>query len=122
MSISRRRFCRQGTPATAAPPGLTQYVSEFIVNTKDEELPAEVLEFAKKSILDGFGLALAGSVSEHRHAVLEYLKELGSSGQASVIVVPGKRGQVPGVRRLRQVARGEVRSHHRSGPVAGKGA
>lgn len=76
-----------GAPAPVAPaaPGLTRYVSEFIVNTRYEDLPPEVLELARKSILDGFGLALAGSVSEHRHAVLEYLHELGSNGQASVV-------------------------------------
>ena len=76
-------------PAASVPkagaPGLTKYVCEFIVNTKYEDIPPEVLELGKKSILDGFGLALAGSVSEHRHAVLEYVKSLGSNGKASVI-------------------------------------
>ena len=72
-------------PKPAVVKGLTQYVCDFVVNTRYEEIPQDVLELAKKSILDGFGLALAGSVSEHRHAVLEYLKALGSDGKASVI-------------------------------------
>ena len=67
------------TVPKAGAPGLTRYVCEFIVNTRYEDIPPEVLELGKKSILDGFGLALAGSVSEHRHAVLEYVKPLGSS-------------------------------------------
>jgi hypothetical protein len=44
-------------------PGLTKYVSEFIVNTKYRDIPEDVLALGRKSILDGFGLALAGSVS-----------------------------------------------------------
>ena len=82
----------QGAPAPKAPgaPGLTKYVSEFVVNAKFADLPPDVLELSKKSILDGFGLALAGSVSEHRHAVLEYVRALGSNGQASVIGTPLK--------------------------------
>jgi 2-methylcitrate dehydratase PrpD len=80
----------QDAPAAAAPsaagaPGLTHLVSEFVVNAKYADLPPEVLDLAKKSILDGFGLALAGSVSEHRHAVLAYVEAIGSSGQASVL-------------------------------------
>ena len=76
-------------PAAPVPkaglPGLTRYVAEFIVNANYQSIPAEVLELGKKSILDGFGLALAGSVSEHCHALLEYLKSLGANGRASVI-------------------------------------
>ena len=78
----RRDFCKsslafaglalnQGRAATAiAPlanpaeelpkaPGLTKYVSEFIVNTKYEDIPENVIVLGKKTILDGFGLALA---------------------------------------------------------------
>jgi hypothetical protein len=42
-------------------PGLTKYVAEFIVNTKYEDIPEEVIELGKKTMLDVFGLALAGS-------------------------------------------------------------
>jgi 2-methylcitrate dehydratase PrpD len=72
-------------PKAAGAPGLTKYVSEFVVKARFEDLPPEVVDLAKKSILDGFGLALAGSVSEHRHAVLEYVRAIGSNGRASVI-------------------------------------
>ena len=69
-------------------PGLTKYVSEFIVNTKYEDIPANVLDLGKKSMLDGFGLALAGSASEMGPLVREYLQNLGVSqgaGKASII-------------------------------------
>jgi 2-methylcitrate dehydratase PrpD len=67
-------------------PGLTKYVCEFIVNTKLEDIPEQVLALGKKSILDGFGLALAGSVSEMGPLVREYLGKLGiTGGNASII-------------------------------------
>ncbi len=39
--------------------GLTRYVAEFVLKLKYEDIPSEVIALAKKSILDGFGLALA---------------------------------------------------------------
>src|SRR5579859_5297724 len=41
--------------------GLTSYVAEFALKLRYEDIPAVVVALAKKSILDGFGLALAGS-------------------------------------------------------------
>ncbi len=77
-------------PCSEAPfpkaPGLTKYVSEFIVNTQYDDIPEEVLELGKKSMLDGFGLALAGSVSVMGPLVREYLQSLEfRDGKASVI-------------------------------------
>lgn len=64
-------------PCTPPPfpetPGLTQYVGEFIVNTRYEDIPAEVIALGKKSILDGLGLALAGTKSPTGPIVLKYL-------------------------------------------------
>lgn len=67
-------------------PGLTKYVSEFIVGTKYEDIPKDVLDLGRKSMLDGFGLALAGSASVLAPLVRQYVKSLGiSEGHASVI-------------------------------------
>src|SRR5215467_1806978 len=44
--------------------GLTNYVGKFVVETKYEDVPAEVIELGKKSILDGLGLVLAGSLAQ----------------------------------------------------------
>jgi len=44
--------------------GLTKYVGTFVTQTKYQEIPADVIELGKKSILDGLGLALAGSRAE----------------------------------------------------------
>src|SRR6202166_4539349 len=75
-------------PAEELPkaPGLTKYVSEFIVNTKYEDIPDNVLTLGKKTILDGFGLALAGSVSAVGPRIRQYIETLGfSEGKASII-------------------------------------
>jgi 2-methylcitrate dehydratase PrpD len=75
-------------PASSFPqsPGLTKYVAEFIVNTKYEDIPENVLELGKKSILDGFGLALAGSVSAMGPLVRKYLQSLGCGGGSASII------------------------------------
>ena len=56
-------------PAAPAPaeelakaPGLTKYVSEFIVNTKYEDIPENVIAIGKKTMLDGFRIG-AGRIS-----------------------------------------------------------
>ena len=67
-------------------PGLTKYVSDFIVGTKYEDIPANVIELGKKTILDGFGLALAGSVSVSGPIIRRYLDAIGlAAGKASII-------------------------------------
>ncbi len=57
--------------------GVTKYVAEFVVDTTVAQIPEDVLELGKKSILDGLGLALAGSVGESGTLVLKYLQNLG---------------------------------------------
>src|SRR6266481_2224843 len=78
------------SPAAAAEfpkaPGLTKSVAEFIVNTKYEEIPADVIDLGKKSILDGFGLALAGSASVMGTIARKYAESFGlGEMKASVI-------------------------------------
>jgi 2-methylcitrate dehydratase PrpD len=78
-------------PAAEFPkaPGLTKAVAEFIVNTKYADIPPDVIELGKKSILDGFGLALAGSVSVMGPIVRQYVKTLGSSEEKASIIGTG---------------------------------
>src|ERR1700682_2196783 len=67
-------------------PGLTRYVAEFALKLKYEDIPAEVIALGKKSILDGFGLALAGSVAETGPLSRKYIQSLGlAQGKATVI-------------------------------------
>src|SRR5215471_35408 len=56
---------------------LTAYVSKFVVDTEISDIPPDVLELGKKSILDGLGLALSGSKAETAGLIQEYLKPFG---------------------------------------------
>jgi 2-methylcitrate dehydratase PrpD len=68
---------------------VTSYVADFIVKTGLADLPGEVVELAKKSILDGLGLALCGSVAKSGEIVRNYLKSesLYSSGSHTATVI-----------------------------------
>lgn len=65
--------------------GLTKYVAQFVLNTKYEDIPSDVLALGKKSILDGFGLALAGSVAESGPICRKYIQSLGLCEGTTVI-------------------------------------
>lgn len=67
------------------PMSLTRSVAEFIVDTPPSAIPSEVRRLGTRSILDGIGLAFAGSVAESAHLVARYLDGLGCSGTATVI-------------------------------------
>lgn len=76
----------QQSPDFTVVPGLTRYVTDFILKTKYEDIPAPVLELGRKSILDGLALALAGSVSEMGPLIRKYIEAQGfSGGKASII-------------------------------------
>ena len=64
--------CAPPFPST---PGLTRYVAEFVANTKYEDIPPDVIELGKKSILDGIGLALSGSKAETADLIQNYVKQ-----------------------------------------------
>ena len=66
--------------------GLTRYVAQFVLDTDYQSIPEKVIALGKKSMLDGLGLALAGSVARSGRILQEYIKNQGiSSGAATVI-------------------------------------
>src|SRR5579864_531140 len=88
LSLGKWRFCGSPDPVDGFPkaPALTRSVAEFIVGTKYADIPQSVIDLGKKSILDGFGLALAGSVSAMGPLVRQYVQSFGSGeGRASII-------------------------------------
>src|SRR5580704_11143479 len=90
LAAGNERLAASPRPAESAAfpkaPGLTKYVSEFIVNTKYANIPPDVIELGRKSILDGFGLALAGSASVMAPLVHRYLQGLGFAGATCSVV------------------------------------
>src|ERR1700730_2732179 len=66
--------------------GLTAYVGRFVATTTYEQIPQEVIELGKKSILDGLGLALAGSRAETGSISRKYVQQMGvCNGKATII-------------------------------------
>jgi len=66
--------------------GVTNYVGRFIVETGFDAIPKDVIELGKKSILDGFGLALAGSRAETGVLCRKYVQSLGICHGGSIII------------------------------------
>ncbi|HEV2386114.1 MAG TPA: MmgE/PrpD family protein [Candidatus Acidoferrales bacterium] len=65
--------------------GLTRSVAEFVLNAKYADLSPEAVEAGRKSMLDGFGLALTGSRARSGELSREYVRSLGPcGGQATV--------------------------------------
>jgi 2-methylcitrate dehydratase PrpD len=92
-AIASTAFLRSAKDAESAAggdfakaPGLTEYVGRFIVSTKYEDIPQDVIELGKKSILDGLGLALAGSRAQTGAICRAYIAQLGiCDGKATII-------------------------------------
>ena len=70
---------------------LTKHVAEFIVATEPEDLSTELLELGKKSILDGFGLALSGSVARSGELVRRHLDDLDLGDGAATVIGGGRK-------------------------------
>src|SRR5712664_4284698 len=88
LALRSERLDASASPAEEFPktPGLTKYVSEFIVNTKYEDVPENVIALGKKTILDGFGLALAGSASTAGPRIRQYIESLGPCGGNCTVI------------------------------------
>ena len=90
MKLTRRTLLL-GTSAglalrAAGNSGLTRYVADFIVRTKFADVPSDVIELGKKSMLDGLGLALAGSVAKLGQITSNYLQLLGVSRVEATVI------------------------------------
>ena len=71
---------------SAVPSGATRGAVDFMVATRYQDLPREVLAAGKKSILDGIGLALVGSVARSGELSRTYLRSLGIQNGAATVV------------------------------------
>src|SRR5579875_2059584 len=75
-----------GEDKPPAKAGLTHYVAEFVVNTKYTDIPENVIEIGRKSILDGLGLALAGSVMKTGDLSRTYINSLGLADRGATVI------------------------------------
>ena len=77
--------------AIPGPESLTAYVADFISSTKFADIPQETVQLGKKSILDGFGLALAGAKAKSGELIRRYLSGLGCNLASSSVLGSGLR-------------------------------
>jgi 2-methylcitrate dehydratase PrpD len=85
LSVSAKSAESSGSDFPKAP-GLTAYVGRFVATTTYEQIPEEVIGLGKKSILDGLGLALAGSRAESGSISRKYVEQIGlCNGKATII-------------------------------------
>ena len=66
--------------------GLTKYVAQFVVQTQLGDIPSAVIELGKKSLLDGIGLAIAGSKLETADILQRYMNSLGFGGAGATVI------------------------------------
>ncbi|MFB0561128.1 MAG: MmgE/PrpD family protein, partial [Candidatus Lokiarchaeia archaeon] len=64
---------------------LQEKMSEFVNKIEYRDLPEEAIMVAKQSLLDYFGVTLAGSVAPIGGIIKSYLEELGSVGPSTVV-------------------------------------
>jgi len=64
---------------------ITAKLAEFIVGTRFENLPGEVVRLAKNSFLDTLGVALGGTIEEAPRLLTRLVRELGGAPTASVV-------------------------------------
>ncbi len=70
---------------------LTHYVARFINETEFKSIPDEVVALGRKSILDGLGLAFAGSVAMSGKLVFEHLDTLALGEGAATLIAGGRK-------------------------------
>jgi 2-methylcitrate dehydratase PrpD len=66
--------------------GLTHEVAAFVRETELDQLPEVVVANGKKSILDGLGLALSGSVAKSGEYVRRHLDDIGAAGGTATVI------------------------------------
>jgi 2-methylcitrate dehydratase PrpD len=88
MKLTRRTLLLGATAGFSlrAAAGLTRELAEFVVNTKYSDLPRDVLDLGRKSILDAIGLALAGSVAKIGGITEAYLESLASTRVDATVI------------------------------------
>ncbi len=67
--------------------------SKFVSDVAYEDLPAEVVDFMKKDILDWIGCAVGGAADRSSEPIRKVTAELGGFEQATVIGSPNKNAQ-----------------------------
>jgi 2-methylcitrate dehydratase PrpD len=64
---------------------ISETIANWVTNTSYKEISQDIIKFAKRSILDFLGVALAGSTQSEAQIIKGYLREVNGAGTSSVI-------------------------------------
>ncbi len=64
---------------------LTKQLAEFVINTRERDVPSDVLDGARDALVDTLGCALAGSLDEGSEIAQRWVIETGARAQAIVL-------------------------------------
>jgi 2-methylcitrate dehydratase PrpD len=67
---------------------VTEYVADFTLGLRYEDIPDRVRELAKKHILDGYGLALSGHAEEGHAIMRRYAQRVSCAEEVIVLGTP----------------------------------
>ena len=65
--------------------GITQEIASYVAGTHYLDIPGDVIQLARGFILDGLGVALAGSTDECARIVQRQIRQTGGSAECSVL-------------------------------------
>ena len=85
--------------------GLTQTVAHFVTTTRFRDLPHDVVQLAQGFVLDGLGVALAGSTDECARIIHAQMRDIGGRAECSVL---GTLARAPAPRRPRNGVAGHA--------------
>ena len=64
---------------------LTKQLAEFVINTRESDVPSDVLDGARDALVDTLGCALAGSLDECSEIAQRWVRETGARAQSTVV-------------------------------------
>lgn len=67
---------------------LTQKLATFVINTREADVPADVLDRARDALVDTLGCAMAGSLDEGSEIAQKWVLETGARAQSTVVGTP----------------------------------
>ena len=65
--------------------GITQEIASYVAGTRYRDIPSDVIQLTRGFILDGLGVALAGSTDECARIVQRQIRQMGGSAECSVL-------------------------------------
>ena len=82
---SPRTAAASQAPPASFPSGATKAVVDFITHASLGSVPERAVAEAKRCLIDGFGVVIAGATTHGSGIVRDYIKSRGGAGEATVL-------------------------------------